>query len=127
LAVLLVSLCVFVAGRYLGLDADESRTMAFATLIVANLSLILTNVSWSRSIIGTLRSPNQAMWWVVGGAFLFLGLVLYVPFLSQFFRFKMLSIREAGICLVAGMASIVWFEVLKLVLRLRRRALITER
>ncbi|HXK37130.1 MAG TPA: cation-translocating P-type ATPase, partial [Candidatus Paceibacterota bacterium] len=94
LGVLLVSLCVFVAARYLGLDADESRAMAFTTLIVANLALILTNVSWSRSIIGTLRSPNKAMWWVVAGAFLFLGLVLYVPFLSQLFRFKMLSIRE---------------------------------
>ena len=113
LIVLLVSLGVFVGARYAELGVTESRTMAFATLIVANLSLILTNVSWSRSIIGTLRSPNSAMWWVVGGAFIFLGLALYVPFLNQLFRFTRLSVADVGICLAAGLASVFWFEVLK--------------
>ena len=126
LGILLVSLGVFVAGRYLGLDADESRTIAFTTLIVANLALILTNVSWSRSIIGTLRSPNQAMWWVVGGAFTFLGLVLYVPFLSRLFRFEMLSMLDVTLCLGAGLVSVIWFEALKLVLRRRDRSLLSQ-
>lgn len=126
LGVLLISLGVFVAGRYLGLGGQESRTMAFATLIVANLALILTNVSWSRSIITTLRSPNQAMWWVVGGAFAFLGLVLYVPFLSRLFRFEMLSMLDATLCLGAGLMSIIWFEALKLVLRRRDRSLLSR-
>ena len=114
LVVLLVSLGVFVGGRHAGLSAPEARAMSFATLIVANLSLILTNVSWSRSMIGTLRSPNKAMWWVVGGAFVFLAVVLYVPYLNDLFRFTKLSLLDAVVCFAAGMASVLWFEIYKL-------------
>ena len=42
--------------------------MTFTTLIVANLGLILVNRSWTRTILGTLRAPNAALWWVLGGA-----------------------------------------------------------
>ena len=57
------------------------------------------------------------MWWVVGGAFVFLALVLYVPFLSQFFRFSRLSAYDGLFCVVAGLASVAWFEVPKLIMR----------
>ena len=125
LSVLLVSLGVFVAGRNTGVDAQTSRTMAFTTLIVANLSLILTNASWSRSIIATLRSKNQAMWWVVGGAFVFLTLVLYVPFLSRLFRFGHLGAVDVVICAGAGMASVAWFELPKLIMARRGKTLVS--
>ena len=46
----------------------EARTLTFTTLIVANLGLILTNRSWSRTILATFRSPNAALGWVMGGA-----------------------------------------------------------
>jgi len=127
LTVLLVSLLVFVVGWTKGLETEESRAMAFATLIVANLTLILSNASWSRSLLGTLRSKNQAMWWVVGGAFVFLALVLYVPFLSQFFRFSKLSAFDGFFCALAGIASVAWFEVPKVIMRRRGRTTIQAR
>ena len=108
----------------MGMDTQTSRAMTFTTLIVANLSLILTNASWSRSIIATLRSKNQAMWWVVGGAFVFLGLVLYVPFLSQLFRFKHLTPRRSPSCAARGLASVVWFELPKLIMAHRGKTLL---
>ena len=39
---------------------------AFTTLVIANLSLILTNRSWSRGLGSILRTPNAAMWWIDG-------------------------------------------------------------
>jgi len=123
---LLVSLGAFVAGRALHLGEAECRAIAFTTLIVANLALILTNVSWSRSIVATLRSPNRAMWWVVGGAVAFLGLVLRVPFLNQLFRFSALSVVDVLVCLAAGLFSVLWFELLKLMLARRGRNLLVQ-
>ena len=53
--------------------------MSFASLVIANLGLILTNRSWTRSILATLRTPNAALWWVVGGALAFLALTIWFP------------------------------------------------
>lgn len=113
LSVLVVSMGAFMVARYLGLGSLESRTMAFTTLTVANIALILTNVSWSRSIIATLRSPNEAMWFVVGAAFVFLGLAIYLPVLSQLFRFHSLGAREVAVSILAGLSSVLWFEAVK--------------
>jgi len=114
LGILLMCLGVFLTADRLGLSVKEARTMAFTTLIIANVSLILTNVSWTRSLLATLCSKNTAQWWVVSGALLFLGLVLYVPFLSNLFQFQHLSLLDLGICLLAGLTSVAWFEIIKL-------------
>jgi Ca2+-transporting ATPase len=113
LIVLAVLLVVFTISLRRGQSGEEARTLAFATLIVANLGLILVNRSWSRVIIDTLRTPNTALWWVTGGALLFLGLVLYVPFLRSLFQFSFLHITDAVIFIAAGAFSILWFELLK--------------
>jgi Ca2+-transporting ATPase len=93
--------------------AEEARALTFAALIVANLALILTNRSWSRGILATMRTPNRALWYVLGGAVVFLGLVLYVPALRQLFRFGVLHPLDLVICLVAGVVSVAWFEGFK--------------
>ncbi len=92
----------------------DSRALAFTTLIVANLGLILANRSWSRTILATLRTPNPALWWVLGGAVAFLGLVLYVPSLTSLFRFDRLHLDDLVVCLASGVVSVLWFEGLKL-------------
>jgi len=63
--------------------------------------------SWSRTIVATLYSRNAAFWWVFGGALAFLGLVLYVPFLRDVFRFAPLRPIDLAICLAAGVVSIM--------------------
>ncbi len=66
-SVLLIVLAVFAIALYRGQGEFEARALTFTTLIIANLGLILTNRSWSRTILSTLRSPNAALWWVLGG------------------------------------------------------------
>lgn len=114
-SVLLIVLAVFVIGFYRGQGELDARALTFTTLIIANLSLILTNRSWSHTILTTLRSPNAALWWVLGGALVFLGLVLYVPFLRDLFHLSTLHFIDLIVCLAAGVVSIVWFEGLKIV------------
>ncbi len=115
LSVLAILLVVYVIALRRGLGEEDARALTFTTLIIANLGLIFTNRSWTRVILDTIRSPNAALWWVTGGALLFLGLALYVPFLQQLFRFSQLHTVDMVTCVAAGLFSILWFEVLKLV------------
>ena len=120
-SVLLIVLAVFGVAPYRGQGELEARALTFTTLIIANLGLILTNRSWSRTILSTLRSPNTALWWVLGGAAVFLGAVLYIPALRSLFRLSTLHFIDLLICLSAGAVSIMWFEGLKMVNGWKRR------
>ena len=113
LSVLAIVLAVFGAARYLNHSEDTARGLAFVTLLVANICLILMNRSWSRSAIAMLREPNEAVKWVVGGASVTLILVLAVPQLNDLFHFGPLHKMDLLICATAGVVSIIWFEVLK--------------
>ncbi|HYL97892.1 MAG TPA: cation-translocating P-type ATPase [Blastocatellia bacterium] len=112
--VLVVTLAVFRLSLYFGASESEARALTFATLVTANLSLILTNRSWSRSAIRMLRQPNRALWWVVSAALILLAGVLYIPPLQRLFSFGACSPLQVGLSVVAGALSIIWFEVLKL-------------
>jgi P-type Ca2+ transporter type 2C len=94
-------------------SVEEVRTLTFTTLMISNLSLILTNRSWTRTIAASMRFPNSALVPVIAGALLFLGIVLYVPFFVTLFRFSGIHFTDLLICLAAGVGSVLWFEVLK--------------
>ncbi|MGC1455381.1 MAG: cation-translocating P-type ATPase [Nitrospirota bacterium] len=113
MSVLAMLLLVYIISLKRGQSEIDSRALTFTTLIIANLGLIFVNRSWSRTVLATLRSPNTALWWVTGGAVLFLGLALYVPFLQDLFRFSVLHPLDLIICIAAGVLSVVWFEVVK--------------
>ncbi len=113
LGVLVMLLGVFVVALKRGQSDNDARALTFTTLIIANLGLIFTNRSWKRIVPDTLRSPNAALWWVTGGALILLVLVLYVPSLQNLFRFSFLHPLDIMICSAAGVASVLWFEVLK--------------
>jgi P-type Ca2+ transporter type 2C len=114
-SVLAILLIVFWAARHIGHSDEESRrALVFATLVVSNLGLILTNRSWSRTIGSMLKEPNAALWWVIGGAATMLSLVLSVPFLQKLFHFGRLHIVDVLLCVAAGIVSIAWFEILKI-------------
>lgn len=115
IGVLAMVLAVFLTARYLHQDGFTTRALTFTTLVIANLGLILANRSHSRLILATLRTPNAALWWVVGGTILLLSLVLYIPVVRDLFGFAPLTPLELGICLAAGTISLLWFEVLKVV------------
>ena len=96
-----------------GQGADEARALTFATLVIGNLCLILANRSWSGTLLASLRTPNPALWWVIGGTLGFLAFVLYVPGLREVFGFTYLHANDVLLALAAGATGIVWFEVLK--------------
>jgi Ca2+-transporting ATPase len=114
LSVLVIVIGVYALSLHRGLVDEEARALAYTTLIMANLGLILTNRSWSRTILQTMSAPNPALWLVIGGAVSSMALIIYVPFLREFFGFAYLHAIDIAICIAAGMGSIIWFEALKI-------------
>jgi Ca2+-transporting ATPase len=114
LSVLVVLVAVFAIAYYSGSGEFDARALAFTTLIISNLAMILTNRSWSRTIWEMLQTPNKALWWVIGGGIVFLGLVLYVPLLRHLFSFSFLHAEDLVVSVISGVVSIFWFEGLKL-------------
>jgi Ca2+-transporting ATPase len=113
-SVLVIALGVFIIAHLRGEPETTTRGLTFTTFIIANLALILANRSWTRPIVATLRSPNPALWWVIGGALAILIIVLYVPFARDLFRFSRLHSIDLVICVAAGVFSVMWFEALKI-------------
>jgi P-type Ca2+ transporter type 2C len=113
IGILAVILAIFIVALYRGQGELDARTLTFTTLILANLGLILSEGSSSRLSFKILKSPNPALWWVIGGGLLFLAIVLYVPFLRHLFSFSFLHPIDIAICLIGGAVSLLWFELLK--------------
>jgi Ca2+-transporting ATPase len=81
-------LCTLVYGATLQVGAvDEARTLAFLTLISANLALIFVSRSRSETLASIVVKPNRIYWWIVGIASLMLVLVIGLPDFAEVFRF----------------------------------------
>jgi Ca2+-transporting ATPase len=119
LSVLAVCLGVFLIARQ-NHAPDAARALTFTTLVVAFLAIILANRSWVRTIVGSLRVPNTALWWVLGGTTAFLSLVLLVPVVQRTFHFAPLHAADVAVSAGAGLMCVMWFDLLKLGRRLTR-------
>ncbi len=117
LSVLAVVIIVFLFALYTGRGETEARTLTFATLVIANLTLIVANLSWQESIIRIINSENRALRLVIGGALLSLVLVLYVPGLRDLFHFSVLHFEDMLIALFAGILSVLWIKVMNVGLK----------
>jgi Ca2+-transporting ATPase len=97
----------------MGYTEKSVRTLTFVTLIVSNIAVIISNRSWTSGFFRILSTPNKAVTWIVGGAIIFLVLILNIPFLLDLFLFEKIGYLEFLVCTVAGLFSITWFEIYK--------------
>jgi len=117
ISILLIIAAGFGLALFRNHSAIDSRALAFTTLVFANIGLILSMRSSTRTIVETLRQKNNALWIVTGITLCLLAIVLYVPFMQSLFRFSVLHPRDLAICLAGGVASVVWFEAFKVIRR----------
>jgi Ca2+-transporting ATPase len=115
ISILAVVVAVYYAALGWGAGEANVRAVTFTTLVLANLGLVLSSRSQTRTAIETLWSRNDSLWIVTGAALFFLTLALYVPFLQQMFKLSALTPVELGICLAAAVAGNILFELLKIV------------
>jgi Ca2+-transporting ATPase len=92
-----------------------ARGLAFMTLVVCNLGMILSNRSLTRSMLTMLRQKNAAFTWVMAGTSVVLALVLTVPFLKRLFGFDSISGEDFLLALAGGLVTIGLMELLKVI------------
>ncbi|HLK11407.1 MAG TPA: cation-translocating P-type ATPase [Candidatus Binatia bacterium] len=110
---LAVVCAVLFLGAAGGWDEAHARTDAFATLILANLGLILANRSTTRRGLAALSAPNPALWAVVGGALALLAVGLAVPAARAVLRFAPVDRADVALVAAAGVACFLGCELLK--------------
>jgi Ca2+-transporting ATPase len=108
---------VFFYGLGSEVAETEARALAFTTLIIGSLGLITANRSVLHSVFALLRTPNQAQWWILGGTGIALVAVLYTPALRQVFHFSPVRTNDLASAILAGIAAIAWFELVKYAFR----------
>ena len=113
-----------VLGVYLwavlsGFVPDVVRALSFTTLVAGNLALIFVNRSWTHTILGGVMTKNKALWWVSGGTVAMLALLFAVPDARELFKFDVPHLADMAIALAAGVASVLWFELYKVIQRRR--------
>lgn len=118
LSVLVAVIFIFL-WFYKGLPAreDQARTLSFATLVIANIMLIVINLSGSHGLVTTVNSKNKAFWLVTSGALLSLLMILLIPFLRDLFHFSPISLADFFIVACVGIISVSWFKVIDFVKR----------
>lgn len=94
---------------------EAARALAFLTLVVCNLGIILSNRSLSRSGFSMLRVKNVAFKWVMAGTVTVLGLILTVPFLKRLFRFGTVTWTDLFLALAGAFMTILLMDLVKVV------------
>ena len=122
-------LVLFVAsfGTYicmLGQDPGNpelARTMGFAVIMLANLFLVQVNSSDHDFAVQSMKrlATDKVMWVVNLGTLVGLFVILYTP-LNAFLKFAPLTIGQFLIVLAIAAISVLWYELVKLIKKVRQ-------
>jgi Ca2+-transporting ATPase len=102
-----------------GYDEEQTRTMVFTTLIVANIFLSLVNRSFYYSVITTMGYKNYLLILIILLTIVMLALMISVPGIISFFKFEKLLFNQLLVCILVGFVSVIWIEVYKYFKRLK--------
>jgi Ca2+-transporting ATPase len=108
---------IYLTSLRSGMPVPEVRALAFVSLVVVIVSLILVNRSFSASLLTALRRPNRTLVAVLAAVASILALSLFWPVASRLFTFGPLHTIDFALTLGAGMIALVVLEMLKPVLR----------
>ena len=111
-------LAVYLGARGAGLADDAVRALAFSTVVLANLALIVANRSSARSLAGTLRTPNRPFWWVLAGAVVALVATIALPPIRGLFAFALPPAAWMAAPPAAALALLATIEAIE---RMQRR------
>ena len=103
-------------------NAGTARAMGIGVIMIANLFLVQCNSSDIDSIFTSMRrlSRDKVMWIVNIAVIAALLLFLYTP-VGGFLRLAPLSAGQLLTMFSLGAASVLWYELVKVVKRFRRR------
>lgn len=118
LGVLAAVLWVYLWGMQ-QLGEAQARSLAFSTLVLGNLALIVSNRAGPRGLLASLWVPNGMLWGVMAFTLGLLALALYLPPLTDVLHMVPLSAGLLGIALAGAGVCLLWFELIRVSARRR--------
>jgi len=120
-----IGLMVIVLSLYLGLQAlnypvSYAGTIAFGSLVLGNLLLIVVNRSTHLHFFSILKIPNSSQLWIIGGAAGLFLIFVFTPFLRERFQFSELTLEGTTLILFSGALGLIWHEIIKMIHRIRK-------
>jgi len=85
----------------------------FTSLVLINMGLILVNRSFESSLARAFLRPNRALWMLLGGVSVLLGIAVLWPPAQLLFHFGRLHWDDLAVCATVGAVSLVALEALK--------------
>ena len=115
--VMVAALGVYRLGLGGGHGELDARSMAFVTLVLGNLGLVLTNRTMTSSALQALKRPNRALVLVMVTAPVALASTLLAPWLRNLFGFATLSLNHLAAAVGAALACVVANDAIGLIWR----------
>ncbi|MGE5106457.1 MAG: cation-translocating P-type ATPase [Sphingobacteriales bacterium] len=103
-----------------GHSEGEVRAIAFSSLIIGNIFLILTNLSKTRSLIAVITEKNIAVMVILSAAIFMLLLIIFIPSLQRIFSFEFPGYKHFVSSLTGAFAILFILETVKF-LKLKKR------
>ncbi len=100
-------LLVLLFGLKYGLVSGDLRAISFVALVIANLGLIIVNLSIERPLLRSTMRQNRALTYVLLGTLALLALILEIPFLRDLFNFSKLHLNDIAAALGIGFIGII--------------------
>lgn len=110
---LMMVLFVYFLSIHEGHGEGEVRAIAFSSLIIENIFLILTSLSKTRNFVSVLMEKNKALFVIVGVALAMLILIISVPALRMIFCFQYPGFRHFIPSFAGATIILLVFETFK--------------
>lgn len=104
-----------------GHTPGEVRAIAFSTLIIGNVFLILSTLSNTRSFIAVIKEKNMAMLIIMPLAFVVLLCTLTIPFLQRIFNFEFPGFQHLVPALLGALGLLLFLEGIKQLTQRKKR------
>jgi Ca2+-transporting ATPase len=96
-----------------GHTGGEVRAIAYSSLIIGNIFLILTNLSRTKNFLGVIKEKNWVVLIILSIAAIMLLLILTIPFFQDIFKFEFPGFIHFIPPLVGAVSVLLILESLK--------------
>ena len=98
---------------YMGYSHAVATTLAFGSLVLGNISLIVVSRSKNDHIFKILLKNNPSQKWILGIGIISFVFLVTVPFIRDRFQFTELTMHGALVILASGFIGLAWYELVK--------------
>ncbi|WP_242121669.1 cation-translocating P-type ATPase [Aestuariivivens sediminicola] len=108
-----MTMTIYFLSIHEGHTSAEVRAIAFSSLVIGNIFLILTNLSRTRNFLKVITEKNWAVWIILSIALIMLLLIISIPFLQKIFSFEFPGLKHFISSIIGSSLILLTLEILK--------------